>query len=44
MYIADEENASDSFAFHNYLDERDKYQHNRFISMQYFSTLKNMNK
>ena len=23
MYIADEENASDSFALHNYLDERD---------------------
>ena len=22
MYIADEENASDSFALHNYLDER----------------------
>ena len=25
MYIADEENANDSFALHNYLDERDKY-------------------
>ena len=29
MYIADEENASDSFALHNYLDEHDKYQHHR---------------
>ena len=25
MCIADKENASDSFALHNHLDERDKY-------------------
>ena len=31
MYIADEENASDSSAFHIYLDECNRYQHNRLI-------------